>query len=105
MHMITNLQLGMAITLFIIGVAACAAGLWTILARDYQQTLRTLSVQSAKIGTRAALEDGIAPIIDSAARLVEAVSQLIRTAVGIGVFLCCGGIVICLVAFWMISKI
>ncbi len=103
--MITNLQLGMAITLFIIGIAACGAGLWTILARDYQQTMRTLSAQSAKIGTRATLEDGIAPIIDSAARLVEAVSQLIRTAVGIGVFLCCSGVVICLVAFWMIAKI
>ncbi len=103
--MITNMQIGMAIALFVLGIAACIAGLWTILARDYQQTMRALSAQSAKIGTRATLEDGIAPIIDSAARLVEAVSQLIRTAVGIGVFLCCAGVAICMVAFWIISKI
>lgn len=103
--MTTSLQLGMAIVLFIIGLTACGAGLWTILSRDYQKTMRALSAQSARIGTRAALEDGVAPIIDSTARLVEAVSQLIRTAVGVGVFLCSSGVVICLVAFWMISKI
>jgi hypothetical protein len=103
--MISTLELGMAIVLFLAGLSAVAAGLWTILSREYQASMRALSAQSAKIGTRATLEDGIAPIVDSAARLVEAVSQLIRTAVGIGVFLCTGGVLICLAAFWMISKI
>jgi len=103
--MTTNLQLGMAIALFVVGLTACGAGLWTILSREYQQTMRTLSAQSAKIGARAALEEGVAPIIDSTARLVEAISQLIRTAVGVGAFLCAAGVMICLAAFWMISKI
>ncbi len=103
--MINTLQLGMAIVLFIIGLTACAAGLWTILSREYQQAMRALSAQSAKVGTRAILEEGVAPILDATARLVEAISQLVRTAVGIGVFLCCGGVIICLLAFWMISKI
>ena len=103
--MVGNLQLGMAISLFVVGVVAVGAGLWTILSREYQQTLKALSVQSAKIGSRAIVEDGIAPIIDAAARLVEAVSQLVRTAVGIGVFLCVSGVGVCIASFWMISKL
>jgi hypothetical protein len=103
--MVGNLQLGMSISLFVIGVVAVGAGLWTILSREYQQTMKALSAQSAKIGARGIVEDGIAPIIDAAARLVDAVSQLVRTAVGIGVFLCVGGVGICITAFWMISKL
>jgi hypothetical protein len=47
----------------------------------------------------------VAPIIDSAARLVEAISQLVRTAIGVGVFLCISGLLVCLAAFWMLSTI
>ena len=103
--MTENLQLGMAISMFVVGIVACGAGLWTILSREYQQAMKSLSAQTAKIGSRAIAEEGIAPIIDSAARLVEAVSQLVRTAAGIGAFLCAAGVGICLTAFWMISKL
>jgi hypothetical protein len=47
----------------------------------------------------------VAPVIDSAARLVEAISQLIRTAAGIGAFLCIAGVGICVVAFWMTTRL
>lgn len=101
--MATNLQIGMAVTLFVVGLVSFLAGLSIILAREYQETLRSLSTQSTKIGGRAITDEGVAPIIDSASRLIEAVSQLVRTAVGVGAFLCLLGVAVAVIAFWMIS--
>jgi hypothetical protein len=102
--MISGVQMLMAVILFTLGVSACLGGLWTILAREYQATLRSLSAQSALLGNRAIADAALVPILDSVARLVEAVSQLIRTAVGVGVFLCLAGLTMCLAAFWMLHS-
>ncbi len=102
---VDEIELAMTVTLFLIGVVSCVSGLWIIMAKEYQETMRRLSSQSVKIHGRAATQDAVAPIIDSASRLVEAISQLIRTAAGIGAFLCVIGVGICVVAFWMTTKL
>ncbi|NLE76254.1 MAG: hypothetical protein GX605_05825, partial [Chloroflexi bacterium] len=89
----------------LLGLASCGAGLWTILSREYQTALKSLSAQATRLGTRAFDDAAISPIIDSAARLIEAISQLVRTAVGVGVFLCITGVLICLAAFWMLTTL
>jgi hypothetical protein len=91
----------MAIAMFAIGIVACLAGIWTILAREYQQTLKGISSQSSRLHARSLTEVGVVPILDASSRLVEAVNQLIRTAMGVGAFLCLLGLALCLVAFWM----
>lgn len=103
--MVSNIQILMALTLFGLGIAALLGGLWTILSREYQSTLRSLAAQSALLGSRVGADTTLTPILDSISRLVEAVSQLIRTAVGVGVFLCLAGLGMCLLAFWIISHI
>ena len=46
----------------------------------------------------------VAPIaLDASARLVDATNKLIRTAMGVGAFLCLIGLAMCLIAFWMFS--
>jgi len=92
----------MALVLFVLGLGACVAGIWTILAREYQQTLRGLSAQSGRLHARGLTEVGVVPLIDASARLVDAVNQLIRTAMGVGAFLCLVGVSLCLIAFWML---
>lgn len=99
--MVNTMQLLMAAILFVIGTAAIVLGLWTILAREYQQTLRGISAQSARINSRALTEAGFIPLVEASARLIEAVNSLIRTAVGVGVFLCFIGIGLCLAAWWI----
>ncbi len=103
--MLASIQILMAVTLFALGVVACVGGLWTIFAREYQSTLRSLAAQSALLGNRAAGDAALSPILDSIARLVDAVTQLVRTAVGVGVFLCVAGVGMCLAAFWMMRSL
>jgi hypothetical protein len=97
------IRAAMAITLFAMGLMSCAAGLWTMLAREYQQTLKGISAQSNRLHARAMAEIGAVPLIDASARLVESVNQLIRTAMGVGAFLCIIGTMLCVLAFWMFT--
>ena len=75
------------------------------MSREYQQALKSIAAQSAKISGKAITDVGVAPLIEASSRLIEAINQLIRTAVGVGVFLCLAGTVLCLVAFWMLSTL
>jgi dihydrodipicolinate synthase/N-acetylneuraminate lyase len=97
-----NIREGMALGLFLMGLLACASGLWTIMAREYQQTLRNISSQSDRLHARALTEVGVVPVLDASTKLVEAVNQLIRTAMGVGAFLCLIGVAMCAIAWWMI---
>lgn len=103
--MVNLVQITMAVSLFSLGVAALLGGLWTILAREYQSTLRSLAAQSALLGNRASVDTTLLPILDSIAKLVEAVSQLVRTAIGVGVFLCLAGLAMCVLGFWMLNSL
>jgi hypothetical protein len=101
-EMTLSIREGMAVAMFALGMLACVAGMWTILAREYQQTLRGISAQSNRLHTRALTETGVVPVIDASARLVEAINQLIRTAMGVGAFLCLIGLALCLAALWAV---
>ncbi len=99
---IRDIQIGMAITLFVLGVISCTAGFWTILSRRYQQALRNISAHSARVTSKAIADAGLVPLVEALSGLVRAIDQLVRTSVGIGVFLCLAGATLCAVAYWMI---
>jgi hypothetical protein len=92
----------MAFAMFGLGTLSCLAGLWTLLAREYQQALKGMPAQSSRLHARALTEVGVVPVIDASARLVEAVNQLVRTAMGVGAFLCMVGVAMCLIAYYML---
>lgn len=97
------IKTAMAVILFGMGVASFLSGLLIILSREYQDTLKTISGHSAKISSKAITDEGVAPTIEAASRLVEAVAKLIQTAVGVGAFLAILGVAVSVIAFWMLS--
>ena len=97
--------LSLAVLLGLTGFIACVQGLRTMLARDYQQTLRKLSIQSTQIGQKGLGDVAIAPMLDAAARLIDAVSGLVRTAMGVGAFLCLMGVGMMVAAYFMASRL
>lgn len=102
-ELLTNARSALALAMFALGLAACGAGVWTILAREYQRTIKGLVGQSNRLHARSLTEVGVVPIPDASARLVEATNQMIRTAMGVGAFLCLIGLAMCMLAFWMLS--
>lgn len=94
----------MGLTIFAMGVLAIALGLFLILGKEYQETMRVLSSHSTRLSARALTEEGVAPILDGMSRLLDAVTRLIATAVGVGAFLSLLGVGMSFLGFWMLSK-
>ncbi|MGD2105343.1 MAG: hypothetical protein PVJ55_09585 [Anaerolineae bacterium] len=103
MNTITTLQAVMAASVFLLGLSSCISGLWMILSRQYRKLLKSISAQSAKVSSKAVTDAGLAPLIQAMSGLVEAIDKLVRTSIGVGVFLCLAGVVLCLASFWMLS--
>jgi hypothetical protein len=95
----------MGLAVFGLGLAALAAGIWTILAREYQQALKGISAQSSRLNARSLTEIGVVPVIDASSRLIGAVNALIRTAMGVGAFLCLLGLALVTLGFWMLGPV
>lgn len=99
--MVATVQLVMSALLFVVGIVMIGSGLFIILAKEYQETMRTLSAQAPKLAGKAATEGAVLAALDGTTRLLDAVTKLIQTAVGVGAFLCLLGLVICGTAFYM----
>lgn len=101
--MVSTVQLVMAGLLFLVGIIMIASGMFIILAKEYQETMRTLSAQAPKLAGKAATEGAVLAALDGTTRLLAAVTKLIQTAVGVGAFLCLLGLIICGAAFYMVT--
>ncbi|MGI6206902.1 MAG: hypothetical protein ACOYEW_01700 [Anaerolineae bacterium] len=99
----STLQFAMGIVLFVLGVVCLIAGLRLILTREYSQGMKELVAQSAKVGRRGVSEHSVAPVIDATSRLIESVATLVRTAFGMGAFLCMLGLALCCFGAWIIG--
>ncbi len=102
---ITDIQVAMSGLLFVLGMIGFIAGLRTMLASEYRNTMKALSAQSGRLGAKGLGDPAVVPLMDATSRLIEAVSQLVRTATGVGVFLCLSGIGLCLAAYWLLTGI
>lgn len=94
----------MGLGLFILGALALFLGMGVILSREYQEALRTLTRDSSQLGTKAAQDAAFLPLLEGASSLVEAVTKMVQTAIGVGVFLCLLGAGLCTLAYWMFSQ-
>ena len=95
----------MGLALFVMGAVALLLGLGVILSREYLEALRSLTRESSNLGAKAAQDATFLPLMDGATRLVESVTRMVQTAVGVGVFLCLLGAGLCTLAFWMLSQV
>lgn len=100
---IEDLQIGISVSLFGLGMISCIAGLWTILSHRYRQMLQQVSAQSTVASSKALTNVALTPLVESLTGLVNAINELIRTSVGVGIFLWLFGIGLCVAAYWLLS--
>ncbi|MCZ7546120.1 MAG: hypothetical protein M5R40_22490 [Anaerolineae bacterium] len=99
------LQIAIACFLFLLGWAVTVVGVRYILSRDMKTAVQRTSLRSAEVTQKAFIDVNLAPSLESASQFVEAINGLIRTAVGVGAFLCLTGVALCVVAFLMLAGI
>jgi len=97
-----TLRLAMAGILFLLGVVSLIAGLRLILAGEYRDGMKELVAQSTRVSKRGVTEQSVAPIIEATSRLIDSVAGLVRTAFGMGAFLCLLGVALCTISVWII---
>lgn len=102
-HLTLSMHEGMALAVFAVGILSSVSGIGMILSREYQQAMKGISAQANSLHAKALQEVGVVPVLDASARLVKAVNDLVRTAMGVGAFLCLVGIAFCALGLWMIS--
>lgn len=103
--MTVTIQIIMVCLFFAIGMTMIVSGLLIIVAREYQDTMRTLSSQSTRLSGKAITDLGVQPALEGTAHLVESITSLVRTAIGTGAFLCLLGTLICGISFWMLQLV
>lgn len=95
----------MGLALFLIGAVSLLLGLGIILSREYLEALRSLTRESSSLSAKAVQDTAFLPVLQGAANLVESVTRMVQTAVGVGVFLCLMGAGLCTLAFWMLGQV
>lgn len=95
----------MAVVLFLLGALSLLIGLGIVLSREYMEALRSLTRESSTLGTKAAHDAAFLPVLEGASRLVDSVTRMVQTAMGVGAFLCLLGVGLCTLAYWMLSRL
>jgi hypothetical protein len=103
--MMITIQLVMTIALFIAGFGMLISGFVIILAREYQETMRVLSHQSTKLSSKVIGDVAAQSALTGTAQLLDAITRLIQTAIGTGVFLCLLGAAICGASLWLLTLV
>ncbi len=76
-----NLRLFMGLTFFGVGLLAIMAGIAMLIMGPYRKEAKIIAAQTARISQKA-LTDNIASVAQSAAALIDAINNLIRTSSG-----------------------
>lgn len=95
-----NILLVMTITGFSIGLITFAAGILILALKPSTSDIKTLITQTSNLAQKGIAED-IAGLVGNASVLLGAMSDLVRTTSGVGVFLAILGLILMLGSAWL----
>lgn len=100
---LNDVLLTMAAGSFLLGMTTFLSGLVIILTRVLSRDMRTLSLQTAKLAQKGSTE-GVSGLVGNASILVNALSNLVRTAAGVGVFMILMGTSLMVASYVIVIK-
>jgi hypothetical protein len=95
-----NILLIMTITGFAIGLITFAAGILILALKPSTSDIKTLITQTSNLAQKGIAED-IAGLVGNASVLLGAMSDLVRTTSGVGVFLAILGLILMIGSAWL----
>ena len=90
---IFEVQLSMAIGLFLIGLITFGIGVYILVARTNSKDVSTIATQTTRLAQKGLAEE-ISGLVGNASTLLNALNDLVRTSAGIGIFLTVMGLLI-----------
>ncbi|HLE73225.1 MAG TPA: hypothetical protein VI688_03165 [Anaerolineales bacterium] len=94
----------MAAALFFLGMCTLAMGLFVLVTRTMNADIKNISSQAAKMVQKGLAEE-MAGLAGNASALLETISQLVKTAAGVGIFVTALGLGMMAAAYWIVLQV
>jgi hypothetical protein len=94
----------MAAALFFLGMCILTMGMFVLVTRTMNKDLRNISAQTAKMVQKGIAED-MAGLVGNASALLDGVSNLVKTAAGVGIFLTAIGLGMMAAGYWVVLQV
>jgi hypothetical protein len=94
----------MAAAMFFLGMCTLTMGMFVLVTRTMNRELKSISTQAAKMVQKGVAED-IAGLVGNASALLDGVSQLVKTAAGVGIFLSALGLGMMAAGYWIAMQV
>jgi len=101
---VNDFLLSMAIVLVVSGVIILGIGVFTLIKKLMGKELQTIADQTTKLAQKGIAED-VAGLVGNARTLIEALTQMVKTTAGIGIFLIIIGFVLLAAAYGLVIQI
>ncbi len=93
-----QLRLWMGAFVFLLGVISFVSGLFVLLARAMNRDLQRMAAHTARLAQKGLVEEA-SGLVGNTSALVVAITRLVQTAAGVGVFLIALGLGLMFVAY------
>lgn len=94
----------MAAALFFLGMCTLAMGLFVLVTRTMNKDIKSISAHASKLMQKG-IADELAGLASNASSLLETISQLVRTAAGVGIFVTALGLGMMAAAYWIVLQV
>jgi hypothetical protein len=101
---VIDMQIVIGAAVFVLGCMCVLLGIFVLVTRGYSRDIRALANHTARLGQKGMAEE-ITGLVRSATELVGALSNLVKTASGAGMFLITLGMVMIASAYWVVTQI
>jgi hypothetical protein len=94
----------MAAALFFLGMCTLTMGLFVLVTRTMNKDIKNISATASKMMQKGIAEE-MAGLVGNATSLLDNVSQLVRTAAGVGIFVTALGLGMMAAAYWIVLQV
>jgi hypothetical protein len=101
---VNDFLLSMAIALVVSGIVILGIGVFTLIKKLMGKELQTIADQTAKLAQKGIAED-VAGLVGNARTLIEALTQMVKTTAGVGIFLIIIGFILLAAAYGLVLQI
>lgn len=99
-----DIQLAMAISLFVLGLVTFGIGIFILVFSTMGRDMRTLATTTAKLAQKGIAEE-VAGLVGNVSSLLNAMTSMVRTASGIGLFMAILGLAMMFASYYLMFQI
>lgn len=99
-----DIQLAMAVCLFVLGLVTFGIGIFILVFSTMGRDMHTLATTTAKLAQKGIAEE-VAGLVGNVSSLLNAMTSMVHTASGIGLFMAVLGLAMMLASYYLMFQI